>query len=77
MKLTTEVELVPFTVPNYVAVKMPVRPRQDGPNFGAPKYRLSELDDKTLDLLCRKFREDVFAKARSNESPAGDAGSER
>lgn len=63
MKLTTEVELVPFTVPNFVSVKMPARPRQDGPNFEAPKYSIAELDDKTLDLLCRKFREDVFAKA--------------
>jgi len=67
MKITTEQELVPFNVPNYVLTKAAVRPRQEGFKE-TPKYAIHELDDKTLDLLCRKFRDDVFAKAAAGRS---------
>ena len=29
----------------------------------SPSYKLSDIDEGTLDLLCEKFREDVFKKA--------------
>lgn len=67
MKPTLNVELVPFSVPNYVSVKMPPRPRQEGVNLDGPKFHLRELTDETLEMLCRQFREDVFAKARSTD----------
>jgi hypothetical protein len=68
MKITTEQELLPFNVPNFVLTRQPVRPRQEGVNFDAPKYAIHELDDKILDLLCRRFRDDVFAKAKAGRS---------
>ena len=74
MKIAHPQELAPFTVPNYVLTVQPPRPRQDGFVEG-PKYAIHELSDATLDLLCRKFREDVFAKAVEGrkDSPSGDS----
>ena len=65
-KITKDVELLPFRVPNYVIQKMPVRPRQEG-FHEAPKYHLSELDYAVLVQLCDEFREGVFAKAAQGE----------
>ncbi len=59
---TTTSELQPFTVPNYVIVKMPPRPRQDG-FVESPKYALAELTPDVLAVLCDEFRAAVFAKA--------------
>lgn len=67
MKITTEQELQAFTVPNYVIAVVPPRPRQDGFAEG-PKYTLGELSDKTLGLLCDKFREDVLARAKEQRN---------
>lgn len=64
MKITTEQELQPFQVPNYVLTVAKVRPKQDG-WVETPKYHLSELSDEVLESLCKKFRDDVFAKARA------------
>lgn len=57
-----EIELQPFSVPNYVIQKMPVRPRQEGYKE-APKYHLSELDPETLTELCTQFIVAVREKA--------------
>jgi len=58
-----KVKLKPFSLPNYVLIERPTRPRQEG-FIEDPKYHLSELDDNTLEELCRDFRDGVFAKAR-------------
>lgn len=63
MKITTEVELMPFNVPNYVIVKMPPRPKQEGIHE-SPKYHLSELSEETLNQLCEEFRAEVFRKSK-------------
>ena len=55
-------KLQPFTVPNFVLVQMPARPRQEGFREGL-KFALSELDADTLAALCDQFRLTVFAKA--------------
>ncbi len=70
MKITTEQELLPFQVPNYVLRVSKVRPRQEG-IVEAPKYHLSELSDAVLEALCKKFRDDVFAKARASDGDNG------
>lgn len=62
-----KIELRPFTVPNYVIQVMPPRPRQDGPNFEAPKYALADLDAETLAQLCDEFRAEVFSKANKQD----------
>jgi hypothetical protein len=56
------IDIVPFTVPNFVRVKQAPRPRQEGVQF-APPIPLSELSVETLDALCAEFRREVFAKA--------------
>ena len=68
MSIETKVKLQPFRVPNYVIVDMPPRLRQEGMSE-APKYHLSELDNETLEELCRQFREDVFTKAKQSRNP--------
>lgn len=65
MAIEVKVKLQPFRVPNYVICEVPASRRQDGMQE-APKYKLSELDDETLDNLCRQFKDDVFAKARQS-----------
>lgn len=62
--ITIETELCPFSVPNYVLVKSRPGLKQDGIKEGA-KYHISELDDATLEELCRQFRDDVFRKAKN------------
>jgi len=62
-----DIELEPFRTPNYATVKQKAKPRQDGVNFEAPKYHVSELDADTLGTLCDQFRRDVFAKAGLEE----------
>mgnify|MGYP000918097630 CR=1 FL=1 len=61
-----QLELRPFTVPNYVVVANKARPRQDGMFFaqsGDNSFALRDLDDATLEHLCSEFREGVFKKA--------------
>ncbi len=53
--ITTEIELLPFSVPNYVLVKFGVS--DNG------KFHLSEVSTETLEALCKQFRENVLAKA--------------
>jgi hypothetical protein len=56
------VELQPFTVPNYVRQSMPPVKRQDGWHE-APIHPLGDLDAETLAQLCDDFRRAVFEKA--------------
>ena len=62
MKITYELELKPFSVPNFVIPVTPVRPRQDGfkPVEG---IALKELSFATLEKLCEEFTETVMMKA--------------
>jgi len=56
------VELQPFTVPNFVSMVVPARPRQEG--MSEPmKWALNELPEEELAKLCSLFRKTVFLKA--------------
>ena len=57
-----EIQLLPFTVPNYVLAVPRAGKREDGFQE-APKFPLSELSEETLDRLCKQLRADVFIKA--------------
>ena len=62
MKVRIEIDLKPFTVPNFVvAVKTPGE-KQDGFNEGR-SFALADLDSETLLELCNDFRDEVFKKA--------------
>ncbi len=67
MKIKLEVELIPFTVPNFVRVKSEPRPRQDGIQ-NDKCYALHELDNVTLHDLCVEFTEAVMTKAAEGRS---------
>lgn len=73
MKTKIEVELQPFSVPNYVLTVQEPRPKQDGIQE-TPKYHLSELSPETLDRLCDEFRDAVFEKAGKRKPPRVLAG---
>lgn len=62
MKTTIEIKLKPFTVPDFVLEK------QEEFNQGR-KYALHELDTETLEALCWKFKQEVFAKAGKQMIP--------
>lgn len=68
MKATLEVELQPFTTPNFVRAKPRPCLKQDGLQE-LPAYPLSDLDSWTLDKLCRDFRDEVFKKAGKEQPP--------
>ena len=65
-----KIELLGFTVPNFVIQKMPPRPRQDG-LVEAPKYPLSEVPAEDLASLCDHFRGEVFRKAGKADPAKG------
>lgn len=64
MKAMIEIELQPFTVPNFV-----IRKPRTGGDSESFSYGLDELDPNTLDRLCSDFRREVFKKAGKNEPP--------
>jgi hypothetical protein len=68
MKASIEVELQPFTVPNYVLTVQPTRLKQEG-IVETPKLALSDLDSMTLERLCNEFRDAVFNKAGKSRPP--------
>jgi len=68
MKTTIEVELQPFTVPNFVLTVAKAGLKQEGFQE-APKYSLSELSVDTLDKMCIDFRNEVFKKAGKIQPP--------
>lgn len=63
MSMKIELALRPFTVPNFVAVELPPRPRQEGFDPEGGTFPLSLVDEETLAELCEIFREEVFKKA--------------
>lgn len=64
MKTKIEVELKPFTTPNFVLVKN--APTAEERETSLP---LSALDSLTLDRLCNDFRNAVFNKAGKEQPP--------
>ena len=69
MKANIELELIPFTVPNFVLVKTEPKPRQQV-MAEPPKFALCELDNRTLEALCEEFSKAVFEKAWRKKYPA-------
>jgi len=66
MKVTIEVELEQFHVPDYVQEIAQVGNREEG--FKKPAtYKISELDPDTLSKLCDAFRAGVFKKAGKSQ----------
>jgi hypothetical protein len=57
-----EIELQPFSTPNFV--RQVQKPRSRGEGFtDTPGIPLSELSVETLEKMCAQFRIDVMAKA--------------
>jgi hypothetical protein len=61
-RVTIDVEIEPFRVPNFLVPKQKYTEDKD-PSNSVPAIPLREADPKLLDQLCKRFREDVFAKA--------------
>jgi len=59
MKTTIEVDLKPFPVPNFVMENRPKAAHEADPE-GTLKFRLNDLDSKTLDDLCEQFKTGIF-----------------
>lgn len=71
MKAVIEIELQPFTVPNFVLPVEKVGKREDG--FKESRsFPLSEIDAITLSAMCYEFRREVFRKA-GKDQPIEDA----
>lgn len=68
MKVKIDIELQPFTVPNYVLAKESPQPRENGFQEGR-KFHISELNRDTLWRLCEDFRDEVFKKANVQQPP--------
>jgi hypothetical protein len=68
VKASIEVELQPFTTPNFVLTVQPPRPKQEG-FVETPKLALSDLDSNTLERMCDDFRSEVFKKAGKSRPP--------
>ncbi len=62
MKITTEQELQPFSVPNFVLTTPKTGTRQQG-FVVVPTYALGDLSDETMHSLCVQFRNDVLDRA--------------
>ncbi len=68
MKVSVDVTLRPFTVPNFVLIEEKERPRSEG--FVEPqKFALGDLSSETLEKLCEEFTDSVFKKAGKNRPP--------
>ncbi len=68
MKVSVEVELAPFKVPDSVSVKGTPALKQHG--FTAQrKMHLSELSREALEKLCDDFQNEVFKKAGKYRTP--------
>lgn len=62
MKTTIEIELIPFSVPNYALLKQKPKDRHAG-FVGPIEISLSDIDSYTLLKLCDNFKKEIFAKA--------------
>lgn len=63
MKTKIELDLKPFTAPNFV---LAVNPDPVGQDFS---YPLSIIDAVTLERMCDDFRNSVFEKAKKSPPP--------
>lgn len=63
MKVQIELDIAPFTVPNFVRRKTSVSGEDE---TGIP---LSDLDPTALSTLCDEFRREVFKKAGKQQPP--------
>lgn len=83
MNTTIEIDLVPFSAPDYVNEKSypdptvaptlgePTRPGQEVKlTRQAIQLMLCDLDAETLDKMCDEFRKSVFKKAGKQPPPA-------
>lgn len=62
MVKTIEIDLEEFNTPNVLAVvELDLRMKRAG--LRPPKFSLRELTPDTLDALCNKFRQEIFAVA--------------
>lgn len=71
MKIQYEVEIEPFSVPNFVLV---ISKEPESRSQAKQNISLKELDAMTLDRLCNDFRDDVFKRAEKQQ-PARLSGS--
>ena len=62
-----EIELQPFTVPNFVRPVPKIGKREEG-FIETPVIPLSDLSNDTLERLCEEFKKSVFEKARKQLS---------
>lgn len=68
MKVSIQVELEPFEVPDFVVAVSEPGVRQDGMQ-PKQKYPLRNLDSYTLEKLCDDFRSEVFLRAGKSRPP--------
>ena len=68
MKVSIEIELKPFTVPNFVLAAQKPDPRGNGIK-GQSAFALEDIDQITLYRMCEEFRKNVFAKAGKEMPP--------
>ena len=62
-RVEMKIDLIPFTVPNFVTGVMPPKSRQEGPYVDSPKWALADVPEEDLSKLCDNFRAEVFSKA--------------
>lgn len=67
MKAKLELELRPFTVPNFVLVDPPIKQEGSTVDSDATSYPLEAIDAETLDRMCDQFRDAVFKKAKKQQ----------
>lgn len=67
MKTQIEIDLKPFTVPNFVIAANDLKAREEG--CENQSFPLAYLSSETLDQMCREFRDAVFEKAGKRQPP--------
>ena len=68
MKVTIELQVQPFSVPNFILTEPVPGARQDGFKE-SPSYPLSDFDAVTLQRMCDEFTAEIFRKAGKNPPP--------
>jgi len=71
MKSHVVVELIPFEVPDFVYIRMPVSTKKEGFKE-LPKFYLPQIDEVDLFKLCENFKDEVFKKAGKNLPPTAE-----
>ncbi len=60
--MQVKMEVHNWITPNYITIKTPARPRQEGFSSN-PTLELKDVDAEILSELCDTFRSEIFAKA--------------